>query len=70
MGTTGGSLLTQYIMKNQGQLKNPAEEDVRASILRHADKEDEFSRFTEAYQKTQPTRMYASEENEEEEDQS
>jgi hypothetical protein len=70
LGTTGGSLLTQYIMKNQGQLKNPAEEDVRASILRHADKEDEFSRFTEAYQKTQPTRMYASEENEEEEDQS
>ena len=61
LGTTGGSLLTQYIMKNKGELKNPAEEDVRASILRHAGNEDEFSRFTDAYQKTQPERLYAAE---------
>lgn len=65
LGTTGGTLLTQYIMKHQGELKNPADEDVRASILRHAGKEDEFSRFTAAYAKTQPTRMYAEVEEEE-----
>ena len=39
----------------QGMLRNPAEEDIRASILRHADKEgDQFSTFTKAYAKTQP----------------
>lgn len=69
LGATGGSLLTQYILKNQGQLKNPAEEDVRASILRHAGKEDEFSRFTSAYKETQPERLYAKEDEEDEEDQ-
>lgn len=36
LGTTGGTLLTQYVMKHQGLLKNPKEEDIRASILRHA----------------------------------
>ena len=66
LGTTGGSLLTQYIMKNQGQLKNPADEDVRASILRHAGKEDAFTRFTDAYAKTQPERIFAQEEEEDE----
>lgn len=55
-------------MKNKGALKNPAEEDVRASILRHADKEDEFQRFTDAYAKTQPTRIYAEEEEEEDDE--
>jgi len=68
LGTSGGTLLTQYIMKHHGQLKNPAEEDVRASILRHAGKEDAFSRFTEAYAATQPQRIYAKEEEEEEGD--
>jgi WD repeat-containing protein 70 len=59
LGASGGSLLTQYVLKHQGMLKNPAEEDVRASILRHAGKEDEFSAFTAAYAKTQPQRIYA-----------
>ena len=44
----------------QGMLRNPAEEDIRASILRHADKEgDQFSTFTKAYAKTQPERIFA-----------
>lgn len=66
LGATGGTLLTQYILKHQGALKAPADEDVRASILRHAGKEDEFSRFTAAYAATQPQRIYAEEEKEEE----
>lgn len=69
IGSSTGSLLTQYLMKNRGDLKNPAEEDVRASILRHADKTSDFSRFTDAYTKTQPEKIYAvEEEGEEEED--
>ena len=36
LGSTGGTLLTQYVLKNYGGLKNPLDEDVRASILRHA----------------------------------
>ena len=67
LGVSSGSLLTQYIMKHQGQLKNPGDEDVRASILRHAGKEDEMSAFTAAYAKTQPKRIYAKEEEEEDE---
>jgi WD40 repeat protein len=66
LGSTGGTLLTQYIMKNQGTLKNPNEEDVRASILRHHGKEDEMSRFTSAYEQTQPKKIYAEEEEEDE----
>ncbi|KAH7624593.1 hypothetical protein Ndes2526B_g00793 [Nannochloris sp. 'desiccata'] len=65
LGSTGGTLLTQYIMKNQGTLKNPNEEDVRASILRHHGKEDEMSRFTAAYAETQPKKIYAEPEGEE-----
>lgn len=46
----------------QGMLRNPAEEDIRASILRHAGKEDQFNQFTKAYEKTQPERIFAKEE--------
>ncbi|CAL8470106.1 g9648 [Coccomyxa elongata] len=65
IGVTGGTLLTQYILKNQGMLRNPADEDIRASILRHAGKEDQFNQFTKAYEKTQPERIFAKEEEEE-----
>lgn len=67
IGATGGTLLTQHVLKQQGGLKPPSEEDARQAFLRHADKkEDAFSRFTEAYRSTQPTRVYAEEEDEEE----
>lgn len=36
LGSTGGTLLTQYVLKTHGLLKNPQDEDIRASILRHA----------------------------------
>lgn len=38
LGSTGGTLLTQYVLKTHGLLKNPQDEDIRASILRHAGK--------------------------------
>ena len=36
LGTSQAGLLTQYVLKHQGVLLNPREEDVRAAILRHA----------------------------------
>lgn len=50
----------------QGMLRKPEDEDIRASILRHAGKEgDVFNQFTKAYAQTQPQRIYAEEEEEE-----
>jgi len=49
LGATGGTLLTQLVLKQQGGLKNPKEEDARQAFLQHANKVDEFSRFTAAY---------------------
>lgn len=68
LGSTGGTLLTQYVLKHHGKLKNPKDEDIRASILRHEGKTDAFTRFTEAYQETQPSRIYAEEEKGEDEE--
>ena len=49
-------------------LRKPEDEDIRASILRHAGKEDDqFNTFTRAYAQTQPQRIFAEEEEEEEE---
>ncbi len=49
LGATGGTLLTQHVLKQQGGLAN-AEVDARAAFLRHASKaDDEISRFTAAY---------------------
>lgn len=52
----------------QGMLKNPAEEDIRAAILRHQEHADEFSAHTAAYNKTQPVKIFAEEEKEPEEE--
>ncbi|KAL3132621.1 hypothetical protein ABBQ32_009149 [Trebouxia sp. C0010 RCD-2024] len=68
IGKTGGTLLTQYILKNHGMLKNPAEEDIRAAILRHEAHADEFKAHTAAYNKTQPNKIFAEEEKEEQEE--
>jgi WD40 repeat protein len=65
LGTSQSGLLTQYLMKTQGLLKKPVDDDVRASILRHAGKEGEFSRLTAVYKKTQPEKIFAVEEEEE-----
>ncbi len=69
LGASGGTLLTQHVLKQQGGLLNPKDEDARAMFLRHADKAaDEFERFTAAYRATQPQRIYQQEEEEEEEE--
>ncbi|KAK9788441.1 hypothetical protein WJX73_007451 [Symbiochloris irregularis] len=67
IGHTGGTLLTQYILKNHGLMRKPEDEDVRAKILRHEGTSEQFKQFTAAYNKTQPQAMYAPEEEEEEE---
>jgi hypothetical protein len=45
-------------------LDKPAEEDIRGRFLRHEGKTDSFSKFTAAYQETQPKPLYAAEEEE------
>lgn len=60
IGSTGGTLLTQHLLKKRGQLVHVDREmDPRESILRHADKEDDISMLTAAYNKTQPTPIFA-----------
>lgn len=67
LGATGGTLLTQHVLKQQGGLHNPKEEDARAAFLRHAGKTgDEIDRFTSAYRQTQPQQIFAEEEDEDE----
>ena len=52
----------------QGKLQNPKEEDIRSKILRHGAEGDEKSElFSRAYKETQPTRIFAEPEDEEEE---
>ncbi|PRW20712.1 WD repeat-containing 70 [Chlorella sorokiniana] len=66
LGATGGTLLTQHVLKQQGGLAN-AEVDARAAFLRHANKnDDQISRFTAAYKATQPAPIFAEEEEDEE----
>lgn len=68
IGTTGGTLLTQHLLRQKGGLVGVEEEmDPREAILRHAGKEDEISRLTAAYQKTQPQPIFAEPSDEEEE---
>ncbi|GFR46159.1 hypothetical protein Agub_g7687 [Astrephomene gubernaculifera] len=68
LGATGGTLLTQHLLKQRGGLMAPEQEmDPREAILRHADKaKDEFAAWTAAYRATQPKPVYAQEEQEEE----
>lgn len=54
-----GTLLTQHLLKKHGMLHNPDEEqDVRAAILRHGN-DQMFSAHTAAYAQTQPERILA-----------
>lgn len=43
-------------------MDKPAEEDIRAAILRHEGKTDNFTKFTDAYKDTQPKPIFAEEE--------
>jgi len=64
-GVTGGTLLTQHVLAQQGGLQAPAEEDIRAALLRKTDDDGRFAAFTSAYAKTQPDRILHVEEEEE-----
>lgn len=69
IGNTGGTLLTQHLLKKRGQLVHvDTEMDPREAILRHADTEDDISHLTAAYAKTQPKPIFAEPEPEEDED--
>jgi hypothetical protein len=49
----------------QGKLNNPADEDIRTAMLRHKDA-GQLRGFTDAYAKTQPDRIFAKEDEDEE----
>lgn len=60
IGNTGGTLLTQHLLKTRGKLQSTdAEMDPREAMLRHADTEDDISMLTAAYAKTQPKPLFA-----------
>jgi hypothetical protein len=63
IGSTGGTLLTQHLLKTRGKLvSTDAELDPREAILRHEGKQDDISHLTSAYAKTQPQPIFAEEE--------
>lgn len=70
IGNTGGTLLTQHLLKTRGKLQNvDSEMDPREAILRHANtKDDQISMLTAAYAKTQPKPVFAEPEPEDEDD--
>ena len=47
-------------------MRKPENEDIRAQILRHEGKTDQFNKFTAAYAETAPKPIYAESDNEEE----
>ena len=53
----------------QGLMRKPENEDIRAQILRHDGKTDEFSKFTAAYAKTAPNPVFAQDDEEDDEGQ-
>ncbi|KAL9261513.1 WD repeat-containing protein [Drosera capensis] len=68
-GTTKGSLLTQYLLKQGGMLKETwMEEDPREAILKYADVAAKDPKFiSPAYAETQPQPFFAKSDSEEEE---
>ncbi|KAL5712100.1 hypothetical protein ACHQM5_014302 [Ranunculus cassubicifolius] len=68
VGTTKGSLLTQYLMKQGGMIKETwMEEDPREAILRHAEAAEKEPRFiSPAYAETQPETVFAKSDSDEE----
>ncbi|GMH35677.1 hypothetical protein BSKO_08705 [Bryopsis sp. KO-2023] len=69
LGATGGTLLTQHLLRTRGKMMSVDEErDPREALLRHANEKDAFSLCTAAYKKTQPEPIFADVEEEGEED--
>ncbi|KAM3376472.1 WD repeat-containing protein 70 [Capsicum galapagoense] len=70
VGSTKGSLLTQYLLKQGGLIKETwMEEDPREAILKHADAAAKDPKFiAPAYADTQPEPLFAEPDAEDEED--
>ncbi|XP_031486084.1 uncharacterized protein LOC116254687 [Nymphaea colorata] len=70
VGSTKGSLLTQYLLKEGGLIKETwMEEDPREAILRYADVAAKDPKFiAPAYAQTQPEPLFAKSDSEEEEE--
>ncbi|KAI5060161.1 hypothetical protein GOP47_0024581 [Adiantum capillus-veneris] len=69
VGTTKGSLLTQYLLKEGGLIKETwMDEDPRAAILKYADVAAKDPKYiAPAYAETQPKTIFASSDEEDEE---
>ncbi|XVF32310.1 hypothetical protein REPUB_Repub17cG0071000 [Reevesia pubescens] len=69
VGTTKGSLLTQYLLKQRGMIKETwMEEDPREAILKYADVAAKDPKFiAPAYAQTQPEPVFAKSDSEDEE---
>ncbi|KAJ0254157.1 F112 [Hirschfeldia incana] len=69
VGTTGSSLLTQYLLKQGGMIKETwMDEDPREAILKYADVAVKDPKFiAPAYSQTQPETIFAKSDDEEEE---
>ncbi|KAG7579837.1 WD40 repeat [Arabidopsis thaliana x Arabidopsis arenosa] len=69
VGTTGSSLLTQYLLKQGGMIKETwMEEDPREAILKYAEVAVKDPKFiAPAYSETQPETIFAKSDDEEEE---
>lgn len=69
IGTTKGSLLTQYLLKQGGLIKETwMEEDPREAILKYADAAEKDPKFiAPAYAQTQPEPVFAKSDSEDEE---
>ncbi|KAL9239077.1 hypothetical protein vseg_013429 [Gypsophila vaccaria] len=67
-GTSSGSLLTQYLLKKGGMLKETwMDEDPREAILKHAEAAEKDPKFiAPAYAATQPKTMFADSDSEDE----
>uniref|UniRef100_A0A803M949 Transducin/WD40 repeat-like superfamily protein n=1 Tax=Chenopodium quinoa TaxID=63459 RepID=A0A803M949_CHEQI len=68
-GTSSGSLLTQYLLKQGGMLKETwMDEDPREAILKYADAAEKDPKFiAPAYAETQPKTVFADSDKEDEE---
>lgn len=65
IGATSNQLLTQYLLEKGGMQKLEQQIDPREAFLRHKDADAQESLYTSAYRKTQPTKQFAEEEEEE-----
>ncbi|KAF5459434.1 hypothetical protein F2P56_023380, partial [Juglans regia] len=69
VGVSAGSLLTQYLLKQGGMIKETwMEEDPREAILKHADAAEKDPKYiAPAYAQTQPEPVFAKSDSEDEE---